>query len=69
MKFYTDFFVYKKKHHWFILPALIFYYDRYEFYDEGKIAPSFGITIRWLIFMAGFQLQFIDQSKPKKEVL
>ena len=55
--YYKDFFVYKKKHHWYILPAIIFYYDKYSIYDDGKMAPSYGLTIRWLQYMIGFQLQ------------
>ena len=59
--YYKDFFVYKKHHHWYILPAIIFYYDKYPIYDDGKMAPSYGLTIRWLQYMIGFQLQKIDE--------
>ena len=59
--FYTDYFVYNKRHHWFILPAIVFYYDRYSIYDDSHMAPSWGLTIRWLTFMAGFQIQMIDE--------
>ncbi len=58
-KYYKDFFIYKKKHHWYILPAFVFYYDKNEYYDEGKTSPSWGITLRWLQFMIGFQIQKI----------
>ena len=34
--YYKDFFVYKKKHHWYILPAFIFYYDKDEYFEDGK---------------------------------
>jgi hypothetical protein len=63
-KYYKDFFIYKKKYHWFILPAIIFYYDKYSIYDDGKMAPSWGLTIRWLQFMIGFQIQKIDNKNP-----
>jgi hypothetical protein len=56
---YVDYFVYKKKHHWFILPAIIFYYDKHSIYDDGKMAPSYGFTIRWLQYMIGLQIQKI----------
>jgi hypothetical protein len=57
-KTYTkDFFIIKKKHHWFILPSLIFYYNKEEFFETGVYTPSWGMSIRWLIFMIGFQIQ------------
>lgn len=58
-KYHKDFFIYKKKHHWYILPAIIFYYDKYSYYDDGKSAPSWGLTIRWFTFMVGIQIQKI----------
>lgn len=61
-KYYKDFFIYNKKHHWFIFPAIVFYYDRYQIYDDGKMAPSWGLTIRWFTFMIGFQIQKIDED-------
>jgi hypothetical protein len=61
--YYKDFFVYKKKHHWYILPAIIFYHDKYSIYDDGKMAPSYGLTIRWLQYMIGFQIQKIDENR------
>lgn len=57
--YYKDFFVYKKNYYWYILPSIIFYYDKYEIYDDNKMSPSWGITFRWLIFMVGFQIQKI----------
>jgi len=57
--YYRDFFVYKKKNYWFIFPAIIFYYDKYQIYDDGKMAPCWGITLRWLQYMVGFQFQKI----------
>lgn len=62
MKFYKDFFVYKKNHYWFIIPTIVFYFDRYEIYDDRKMAPCWGFTFRWLLFMVGFQIQHKDES-------
>ncbi len=52
-----DFFIIKKKYHWFILPSLIFYHNKKEFLETGVYTPSWGISLRWLIFMIGFQIQ------------
>lgn len=52
-----DFFILKKKHHWFIIPSFVFYYNENEFLETGVYTPSWGITLRWLIFMIGFQIQ------------
>ena len=52
-----NFFILKKKHHWFILPSIVFYYNKNEFLETGVYTPSWGITIRFLIFMIGFQIQ------------
>ena len=60
-KYYVDYFVYRKRYYWFIIPSLVFYYDNDNYYDELKVGPSFGLTIRWLTFMAGFQVQ-IEQK-------
>lgn len=54
-----NFFIIKKRNHWFILPSLIFYYNEYEFLQTGVTTPSWGLSIRWLIFMVGFQIQEI----------
>ena len=52
-----DFFILKKKHHWFILPAVVFFYNKTEFFETGVYTPSWGLTVRWLIFMVGIQIQ------------
>lgn len=57
-----DFFVYKKKHHWFIFPSIVFYYNPSEYYNDGKYSPSYGLTLRWLIFMVGIQIQRIYET-------
>mgnify|MGYP000102839787 FL=1 len=60
---YKDFFIYNKKHHWYIIPAVIFYYDKESYYDDGKTSPSWGLTIRWLTYMIGFQIQKINENR------
>lgn len=56
-KYITDFFIIKKKHHWFLLPTPIFYYRKDEFFETGVTSPSWGFTLRFLIFMVGVQVQ------------
>jgi hypothetical protein len=56
-KYIKDFFIIKKKHHWFVFPSLILYYNKNEFLETGVYTPSWGISLRWLIFMIGFQIQ------------
>lgn len=55
--YHKDFFILKKKHHWFILPSFIFYYNKNEFYETGVTSPAWGLMVRWLVFMIGFQIQ------------
>ena len=52
-----DFFIYKKKHHWFIIPTIVFFYNKTEFLETGVYTPSWGLTIRWLTYMMGIQIQ------------
>ena len=54
--YYKDFFIYNKKHHWYIIPSVIFYYDKECYYDDGKTSP-------WLTYMVGFQMQKIDENR------
>jgi hypothetical protein len=56
-QYIKDFFVYKKNHHWFIVPTIIFFYNKNTFLETGVYTPSWGITIRWLTYMIGFQIQ------------
>ena len=56
-KYLTDFFLYKKKHHWFILPTIVFFHNKETFFETGVYTPSFGLSIRWLIFFGGIQIQ------------
>ena len=56
-KYLIDFFILKKKHHWFLIPCPIIYHNKYEFFETGLTSPGFGFTIRFLIFMVGFQVQ------------
>ena len=52
-----DFFIYKKKHHWFIIPTIVFFYNKTEFLETGVYTPSWALTIRWLTYMMGIQIQ------------
>lgn len=61
-KYYKDFFIYKKKHHWFIIPTIVFFHNKETFLESGVFTPSWGITIRWLVYMIGFQIQKIDEN-------
>ena len=61
--YYIDYFVYNKKHHWFIIPAIVFYCDPNNMYDDLKSGLSIGFTFRWLTLMAGFQVQFENNKK------
>lgn len=56
-KYYTDWFLYKKKHHWFIIPTIIFFYNKETFFETGAYSPAFGVSFRWLTFFAGIQFQ------------
>jgi len=56
-KYYKDFFIYKKKHHWFLIPTIVFFYNKTEFLETGVTSPSWGLTIRWLTYMMGIQIQ------------
>ena len=56
-KYFIDFFIIKKKHHWFLLPTPIFSYNKYEFFETGGTSPSIGFSLRFLIFMIGVQAQ------------
>jgi len=52
-----DFFIYKKRHHWFLIPTIVFFYNKTEFLETGVYTPSWGLTIRWLTYMIGVQIQ------------
>ncbi len=56
-KYLTDFFLYKKKYHWFIIPTIIFFYRKDVFFSTGLCTPAFGLSIRWLTFFMGIQFQ------------
>lgn len=55
--YHKDFFIYNKRHHWFIIPTVVFFYNKYTFLNGGEYTPAWGLTIRWLTFMAGIQIQ------------
>ena len=52
-----DFFIYKKRHHWFLIPTIVFFYNKTEFLETGVYTPSWGLTVRWLTYMIGVQIQ------------
>lgn len=56
-KYLIDYFIYKKKFHWFIFPAIVVYYNKDEFFETGVTSPAFCLSLRWLIFFAGVQIQ------------
>ena len=52
-----DFFLYKKRNYWYIIPSIIYYYNKREFLETGVYTPSWAITLRWLNFVMGIQIQ------------
>ena len=56
-KYCKDFFIYKKRHHWFLIPTIVFFYNKTEFLETGVYTPSWGLTVRWLTYMMGIQIQ------------
>ena len=56
-KYLTDFFLYKKKYHWFIIPTIIYFYRKDLFFLRRLCIPQFGLSIRWLTFFMGIQFQ------------
>lgn len=67
-KYLTDFFIYNKRYHWFILPAIIFYYRKDTFVDTGCYTPAIGFSIRWFTFFMGIQIQinpYYEREKNK----
>jgi hypothetical protein len=52
-----NFFIIKKKNHWFVIPSIVVYYNKHEFYETGVTTPCWGLMFRWLVFMIGFQIQ------------
>lgn len=55
--YHKDFFIYKKNHHWFLIPTIVFFYNKQTFLESGVYTPSCGITVRWLTYMVGAQIQ------------
>jgi hypothetical protein len=56
-KYLTDFFIYRKKYHWFIIPTIIFFYRKDVFFETGITSPAIGLSFRWLTFFMGIQVQ------------
>jgi len=55
--YHKDFFIYNKKHHWFLIPTIVFFYNKETFLETGVYTPSWGLTVRWLTYMTGVQIQ------------
>ena len=60
-KYVKDFFIYRKRHHWFLIPTIVFFYNKTEFLETDVYTPSWGLTIRWLQYMVGVQIQEIHK--------
>lgn len=56
-KYHKDFFIYNKRHHWFLIPTVVLFYNKQTLLNTGEYTPSWGLTIRWLTFMVGIQIQ------------
>ena len=56
-KYLTDFFLYNKKYHWFIILTVVFFYRKDVFFETGLTTPAFGLSVRWLTFFMGIQFQ------------
>ena len=56
-KYLTDFFIYNKRYHWFIIPTVVFFYREDVFFETGLCTPAFGFSVRWLTFFMGVQFQ------------
>jgi hypothetical protein len=56
-KYLTDFFLYNKRYHWFIIPTIVFYYREDVFFETGITSPAIGLSFRWLTFFMGIQFQ------------
>jgi hypothetical protein len=65
-EYLKDFFIYKKKHHWFLIPTIVFFYNKETFLETGVYSPSWGVTMRWLTFMIGFQIQLGYERKKDR---
>lgn len=65
-KYLTDFFIYHKKYHWFIIPTIVFYYRKDTFFSTGQYSPAFGMSFRWLTFFMGIQFQKNIHYKNEK---
>ena len=64
-KWEYDFFIINKKHHYFIIPALIYFHNKDAFYETNVKTTVFGISIRWFTIMVG--LQFEKNPHYKKD--
>jgi hypothetical protein len=56
-KYFFDYFIYKKNFHWFVIPTIVIYYNKHAFVENNSTTLSFGVSLRWLIYFGGIQLQ------------
>lgn len=66
-KYIIDFFIYKKKHHWFLIPTLVYFYNKETFFENGVYSPSVGFSFRWLTLFIGLQIQINPHFKNAKK--
>ena len=45
-KYLTDFFLYNKRYHWFIIPTIVFFYRKDVFFETGICTPAIGLSVR-----------------------
>ena len=65
-----DFFVmWSNKKEWYIIPTFVFFYNKETFLETGVYTPSWGLTIRWLTYMVGIQIQetYEHRDIPKND--
>ncbi len=55
--YHKDFFIYHKKHHWFIIPTIVFYYRKTQDLHVTEPIKTWGLTIRFLTYMMGIQIE------------
>ena len=57
-KYYDKHFYFvKMRNNWFIIPTVVFFYNKETFLETGVYTPAWGLNFKWLIFTGGFQIQ------------
>lgn len=56
-RYITNFFIRNDKHSWFIIPTIVFYYNKGSFFETGITSPSFSLSFRWLKIFMGIHIQ------------